>query len=242
MIENKFIINLQKREDRIKKIKDNGYIKNYEIFQAIDGKKLNLDNNENLIYNNNILLKKNMIDKIKGLKLGEVGCFISHYTVWKKVIKLNKNCLIFEDDVRVVKDFDDKLYSILQNELPKDFDLIWLGIRQSYVQNKFFKERIEPNKNKIINNHFFHHINPHRDTFYPYSYIISPKTCKFLCDKFENDNLKFPQVDHYMSSNLKNNYICIYNFNNPFLASAEQGDTDIQSFNNESNNVYLQKN
>jgi len=242
-MENKFIINLQKRADRIKKIKDNGYIKNYEIFQAIDGKKLNLDNNENLIYNNNnILLKKNMIDKIKGLKLGEVGCFISHYTVWKKVIKLNKNCLIFEDDVRVVKDFDDKLDSILQNELPKDFDLIWLGIRQSYVQNKFFKERIEPNKNKIINNHFFHYINPHRDTFYPYSYIISPKTCKFLCDKFENDNLKFPPVDHYMSSNLKNNYICIYNFNNPFLASAEQGDTDIQSFNNESNNVYLQKN
>tara|TARA_Y100000389_G_C17471030_1_gene530920 strand:- start:5156 stop:5917 length:762 start_codon:yes stop_codon:yes gene_type:complete len=243
-IEKVFVINLKRRSDRLNKfITKKDYLPEFEIFDAIDGHQLNYDNNNNLEYQNNIILDSKLIKKINKLKVGEIGCFLSHYFIWKKIIKLNKPCLIFEDDVNICIDFTNKLNNILKKNPPNNFDILWVGIRQSYTQNKIYKEKILSNRDKFIDEHFYHYINEKYSPFYPYSYIISPNACKFLCDLFENKNLNYPAVDHFICSNLNNNnYIIINNNYQPFLCNAEQGDTDIQTFNNNiKNDKYLNR-
>jgi GR25 family glycosyltransferase involved in LPS biosynthesis len=240
-IEKIFIINLKRRPDRLEHfLKKKEYLPEFEIFEAIDGQQLKLDNTNNLLYFDNKILENHLIKKIKGLKVGEIGCFLSHYFIWKKIIELNKSCLIFEDDANPCNDFSNKLNNILEKGTPDNFDILWIGIRQHHVQNKIYNENILPNKNKLVNQHFYHYINTKNNPFYPYCYIISPNACKFLCNLFENTNKYFPAVDHFICSNLENNYICINNSSPIFLCYANQGDTDIQTFNNNiKNNKFL---
>lgn len=244
IIEKAFVINLKRRKDRIDKF----LLKEHfltgielEIFEAIDGQLLSYDNSFHLNYLNENILNNKLIHKIKGLKVGEIGCFLSHYFIWKKIIELNKTCLIFEDDAKICNDFSLKLNNILKKGTPDNFDILWIGIRQNYMQRKIYNQTIKSNENKLIHNHYYHYENSRHNPFYPYCYIISPNTCKYLCNLFENENRFFPAVDHFICFNLKNNYICINNENEPYLCHAEQGDTDIQTFNNNvKNNKYLQ--
>ncbi len=39
------------------------------------------------------------------LKPGVIGCFYSHYDLWKKCVDLNETILIFEDDVQIKRNF-----------------------------------------------------------------------------------------------------------------------------------------
>ena len=79
-IEKVFVINLKRRSDRLNKlITKKDYLPEFEIFDAIDGHQLNYDNNYNLEYQNNIILESKLIKKIGKLKVGEIGCFLSHY-------------------------------------------------------------------------------------------------------------------------------------------------------------------
>ena len=43
-----------------------------------------------------------------------IGCFLSHYNLWKKSLYENKPILILEHDVKFLSKFD--------YELPKDYD------------------------------------------------------------------------------------------------------------------------
>ena len=68
------------------------------------------------------------------LKTGEIGCFLSHYRVWKEMVDENlERAIIFEDDVR----FEGNALSILRalvEDLAKertDWDLIYLGRKKN---------------------------------------------------------------------------------------------------------------
>lgn len=201
---------------------------------------LQYDNSYNLSYLGNVILDNNLIKKIKGLKVGEIGCFLSHYFIWKKIIELDKPCLIFEDDALICNEFSDKLNNILQKGVPENFDILWIGIRQNYIQKKIYNEIIKPNKKNFFNDHFYNYVDIHNNPFYPYCYIISPNCCKNLCYEFENAKKNFPAVDHFIcSQKFDNNYIIINNDSDIYLCSAEQGDSDIQCFGNIKNKKYL---
>jgi GR25 family glycosyltransferase involved in LPS biosynthesis len=54
----------------------------------------------------------------KAKRPGVMGCFYSHYRLWKKCVELNETICIFEDDVKIVRplshiDFDDVLIVVL---------------------------------------------------------------------------------------------------------------------------------
>ena len=54
----------------------------------------------------------------KALRPGVMGCFYSHYRLWKKCVELNETICIFEDDVNVIRPlipvkFDDILVIVL---------------------------------------------------------------------------------------------------------------------------------
>lgn len=56
----------------------------------------------------------------------EVGCFISHYKCWEKIVQLNRPAIIFEDDIELIKPFDlEEIETILDS-----CDLLYLGYRE----------------------------------------------------------------------------------------------------------------
>ncbi len=63
----------------------------------------------------------------KGLNLGEVACSLSHRMIYEQMIANNwKNVLIFEDDVVPLYENLEQLSQAL-NELPTDWELLYLG-------------------------------------------------------------------------------------------------------------------
>lgn len=56
-----------------------------------------------------------------------IAIAMTHIKTWRKFLLSEKElCLIFEDDVVLVKDFDKELENALQN-VPNDFDILYLG-------------------------------------------------------------------------------------------------------------------
>ena len=68
---------------------------------------------------------KNWIDPINKTHIsqGEVGCFLSHYLLWKKCIDLNEPILILEDDAIITDEFDIEKIEKLTDE----YNFIYLG-------------------------------------------------------------------------------------------------------------------
>lgn len=100
----KFVINLKRREDRLRELK---LPFDYEIFEATDGK---------IHFPNEVA---NLV--------GHLGCWDSHRRLLEKIKEENiEYTLIFEDDAVVCDDFIKKM-EIVVSELPEDWDLLYLG-------------------------------------------------------------------------------------------------------------------
>lgn len=104
-----YFINLDSNIDRWNNLSN----KNITRFPAINGKTLN----------KNQLIKDGIISEKNKLKMGQIGCALSHMEVLKLIAKQNEPYgLILEDDVIIPKDFN--IHNI---KLPNKFDLIFLG-------------------------------------------------------------------------------------------------------------------
>lgn len=73
-----------------------------------------------------------------GLSKAELGCLESHYNVLLNTE--SELTLVLEDDFELCEDFDNELNKCL-NELPKDWNALWLGGRvvkkENYSKNIF---------------------------------------------------------------------------------------------------------
>lgn len=60
------------------------------------------------------------------LKMGEVGCFLSHYRVWQKILENNQTrVLIIEDDARFESNFSQRFKNTLkQADIIGGYDLL----------------------------------------------------------------------------------------------------------------------
>ena len=104
-----FIIHLQravKRQDNVYSILSNLKLET-EIINAVDGNTLCLDEISKYLSKKN-LHKPNYPFKINN---GEIGCFLSHRAVWKKIVEEKLDfALIFEDDIKIdFKNFEQSL-------------------------------------------------------------------------------------------------------------------------------------
>jgi glycosyl transferase family 25 len=202
-----FVINLAKRKDRIEHVYNNYTSKllDIEIFNAFDGK--NLDNNPKEY----IELKNEFIHNIKNnntknihypffsfnpFTLGELGCFMSHLILWKKIITENiDKLIILEDDCIINETFDVVLKDVLENELPTDFNIIFLGGRPE----KFYRcdKDVQISKNISIK----YDNNPYGT----YSYIISRKGAELLYNYAMNVFKGKLGVDYFIDDFFKKN-------------------------------------
>jgi hypothetical protein len=96
----------------------------YDYRYAVDG----------LVLDIKILEKKGVIgqdfleyNKLRKLRKGEIGCYLSHVHMINKAIKSGKDyVLIIEDDAKIPKDID---INKIINEAPKDFQILFIGYK-----------------------------------------------------------------------------------------------------------------
>ena len=159
-----YVINLQRRTDRYQEF--NTKIVKYitpsliERFDAINGKELNLNEfHESFI--------KTATNK------GEVGCFLSHRTIWKNVsedstLKNDDLVLLFEDDVFFSTHFQVKFQEAIVEfqKIKKNNKFLYIGGR--------FKENFSPTIKELP-----HHWNKIQNSLYERFYASPTKSSIF---------------------------------------------------------------
>ena len=72
---------------------------------------------------------------------GTYGCYLSHYKILKNFIDDKKKniLLVLEDDASFISEFEDYLYKFI-NELPKKWDVLYLGWTDNGAPPKDYKE------------------------------------------------------------------------------------------------------
>ena len=202
-----FVINLERRKDRLQYINENYKNDKYdlEIVKAYDGKYEANNNSELINLKNDFLfnLKRNSINNnynyksFNPFKPGELGCFLSHLFIWKKIISEKENAIIYEDDCIFNNDFSTKI-SLVLNEIPDNFNIIWLGGTKEV--NHSSNEDV-----KITNNIS---IKKNQTTLGTFAYIISFQCAKLLVNYAYNTFKGNLGVDFFMDEFLtKNNHI-----------------------------------
>ncbi len=120
-----YIINLDSREDRWKKmekqLKEQKENLNIERFSAIRPSWSNLDHYVSRMEKDFLL--KIMTGHISH-GLGTIGVFDSQYALWEKCAKENRPIMIFEDDVTFQTLEIQKELNLILNEINNDFDMI----------------------------------------------------------------------------------------------------------------------
>ncbi len=133
------VVNLERRPDRkeqtIAKFKDMGII-DYKFIEAVDGQKLDIGIDIIELFKGNDY----------GNRKGFIGCALSHYNLWKQLLKSSDEYYyIMEDDVQIEPEFSDKIKSIDF----KKYDILFIGysmysnVREKMkYDNKFIIERL----------------------------------------------------------------------------------------------------
>lgn len=115
----------------------------YEWVKAVDGKN---DVNEEFIAAHGIKMMPEFEEPYHGrpVTYGEIGCFMSHYNIWRDVLKnYYSKVVVLEDDVRFEPYFRSKMEQLLAEikTLNLEWDLIFLGrkilhgVSEPWVEN-----------------------------------------------------------------------------------------------------------
>ncbi|XP_034035495.1 procollagen galactosyltransferase 2 [Thalassophryne amazonica] len=132
-----FLINLKRRLDRrtrmMKTFSSLGL--QVTLADAVDGKALNKSQLQAL----GIEMMPGYKDPYSGriLTRGEIGCFLSHHSIWTQVMEHGlQKVLVLEDDVRFEPRFKRRLQTIMDDidKAQLDWDLIYVGRKRMQVQ------------------------------------------------------------------------------------------------------------
>lgn len=106
-----------RRKELVQHMKDINFNPQLKFFKAITG-----DDISRREY-------KDYIDIITEKRIGRLGCWLSHTSIWEKYRNYSEPILVIEDDVRFVSDFREKLETILKylKNINIDWDLCFLG-------------------------------------------------------------------------------------------------------------------
>ncbi|KAK5931058.1 hypothetical protein CgunFtcFv8_027240 [Champsocephalus gunnari] len=131
------LVNLKRRLDRrTRMLKTMSSLGLHTVLEeAVDGKALNSSQLQAL----GIEMMPGYKDPYSGrvLTRGEIGCFLSHYSIWKQVVENGiPKVLVLEDDVRFEPRFKRRIQSIMDDVVKTqlDWDLIYVGRKRMQVQ------------------------------------------------------------------------------------------------------------
>ncbi|XP_046845706.1 procollagen galactosyltransferase 1-like [Xenia sp. Carnegie-2017] len=123
-----FVINLARRPDRRKKMKLSLQLLgiNATFVDGYDGKRVSDEEIDNL----GIQVLDGYADPYHGRPVtkGEIGCFMSHFLIWEKMVRENlKVVMLLEDDIRFELDFRKKLNNVMKEAQKLEWDFMYLG-------------------------------------------------------------------------------------------------------------------
>uniref|UniRef100_A0A3B4XVY9 Cerebral endothelial cell adhesion molecule n=1 Tax=Seriola lalandi dorsalis TaxID=1841481 RepID=A0A3B4XVY9_SERLL len=143
-----YLINLRRRPDRRDRMlfSLNELEIDVKVVDAVDGNALNSSDIKIL----GVDLLPGYYDPFSGRTLtkGEVGCFLSHFFIWKEV-RGQTNSLVFEDDARFQANFKRRVLRLMEEvELVElDWDIIYFGRKQVNPGNE---EPVENVRNLVM--------------------------------------------------------------------------------------------
>ncbi|XP_072531356.1 procollagen galactosyltransferase 1 [Salminus brasiliensis] len=145
-----FMINLQRRTDRrermLRALREQEI--DCKIVAAVDGKAMNVSEISGL----GIHMLPGYSDPYHGRPLtkGELGCFLSHYNIWKEIVDRGlETSLVIEDDLRFEVFFKRRLKNLLSEVQSEglDWDLIYIGRKRMQVDRP---EKAVPNIHNLV--------------------------------------------------------------------------------------------
>ncbi|KHN76405.1 Glycosyltransferase 25 family member [Toxocara canis] len=124
-----YVINLLRRAERRQKMSE--VLKligvDYELWRATDGKLL-----QNEEFAADVVPLPGYEDPYhkRPMKAGEIGCFLSHYRIWRDVVEKSfSRVIVFEDDLRFVLNSTSMLVELIDDldRTALQWDLVYLG-------------------------------------------------------------------------------------------------------------------
>ena len=193
-----YVITLGK-EERLENIKNQQKKINnkIQIFDVVYGLKLDLND----LKNSNILSNENTLSKDYKRKMGEIGCYLSHLNIYKKIKEDKKNgyTIIFEDDFLIKSDDlinDAKKAIDILNSKNIDFDFLFLGnLKDNHGEN-------------IADNLYY--IYKNINLYGTHGYIINNKNIDKIIDKLNIIKQPIDNSIEDLSYNMLFNTIVIY--------------------------------
>ena len=213
----KFVINLKRRPQRLKRFLDSCPLSFVKVIEGFDG----------VNYINEPETKQGIVKKFSLQTRGEVGCFLSHMRIYQEIVRENiQRALILEDDAIFSKNFTEKLEKVI-TELPKDFIIAYIGGRfqENFVMN--------PNTCIPISENIVQHKYPlqswvdvDRTT---HAYIISNAGAKLVLSQFESSQIIDCPFDKWLLFKaLEKNNVKIYNSTPLLCHSALGSESDVR--------------
>jgi len=217
-IDDSFIINLDRRGDRLEKF----FITHPELnglvtrWSATDGKTLQMTKELATLFSPNDFFWKKSV----------TGCALSHLGLWWKLVNDQieiSNYLIFEDDAKMVPGWRDVVAASMEH-VPEDYDVLYLGgilppNRQAFEAvlepvTKYYS-RIRPNRifGQPEPTPYFHSC--------AYAYILSRRGANKIIDMIQKSSGYWTSADHIMCG--PNSDIISY-FLTPTVAGCYQDD------------------
>lgn len=218
-----FLISLERKRDVRGDISFNNlikYFKNIEIFDAIDGNNLDINNLGNklqpFIYyqlTTDVNYRVSYLDDYVFIKNKNViGCALSHISLWEKCIELNEPIIIIEDDVIINSNSESYFKDALEN-IPKDGDFVSLYSGAILYNNK---NKFNIKKDKFLNFNKFNYL----EKWWGFQmYYVTPKFCKIILENiypliFQIDKAILPiiykyKIKSYFRTNINKIYALI---------------------------------
>ncbi|XP_052746766.1 glycosyltransferase 25 family member isoform X2 [Bicyclus anynana] len=123
-----FMINLERRTER-RQLMELSFLElglDVELVKAVDARNLS----DEILRKLDVRLMPEYEDPYhkRPIKAGEIGCFLSHYNIWKEIVRSGHELsMILEDDVRFVPYFRLRLRGVLRELSGHGYDLLYLG-------------------------------------------------------------------------------------------------------------------
>ncbi|XP_052789249.1 glycosyltransferase 25 family member-like isoform X2 [Mya arenaria] len=182
-----YMVNLERRSERRTRMMHVFDVLGIEAewVPAVDGKLLN----DTYLYKDlKIEVVPGFSDPYGGrpMTMGEIGCFLSHYFIWKDMLEKGyKDVVVFEDDLRFEPYFRSKLNHIMKlvKHTVPDWDLIYLGRKRLNRKDERF---VEGTDNIVWPSY----------SYWTLSYLLSAQGAKKLLAQMPLQNLL--PVDEYL--------------------------------------------
>ncbi|KAK0177237.1 hypothetical protein PV328_001313 [Microctonus aethiopoides] len=155
-----------------------------ETIDAVDGRSLN----ESILDKWGVKMMPDYADPYhkRPMKMGEIGCFLSHFLIWNKMIDNGYDkIMVLEDDVRFEPFFRHKV-NFIMNEIEKlsiKWDLIYLGRKRMQIE----EETLVEGSNHLVHAGY---------SYWTLGYILSSSGAKKLLDAKPLDTMV--PVDEYL--------------------------------------------